>query len=280
MKSPSKREALMRTQKIFALILIAALCSISAAPQTPSPSLTDQLAAVTARGRLLAEYDAAAWHSTDAVLATRPPQNVVGGYVAQKTEKGWIVTYGKLSANRDRYLIAYEATQGAMPEQFDVKKLDPPREDTGYYLKAALALSTAGADFHGENRPYNASVLPADAGQFYVFIMPAQTVDGVYPFGGDVRYLVSADGLKIIEKVQFHKSILEFDFRNASIKMESGYHTDIFSDIPVDTDVFFVLSRKPLVPDVVIARGHVFTIQTDGSIVEGNPNNFQTTPKK
>jgi hypothetical protein len=266
-KLASWREATMRTLKLFMLIVIAALCSLSVAPQTPTPALADQLAAITARGRLLAEYDVAAWHSTDAVLATRPPQNAVGGYVAQKTEKDWVVVYGKLSTNRDRYLVAYEATQGATPKQFDVKKLDPPREDTGYFWKAALALSTAGADFHGENRPYNASVLPADAGQFYVYIMPAQTVDGVYPFGGDVRYLISADGLKIIEKFQMHKTILEFDYRKQPNQTVGGVHSDILTDIPVDTDVFLVLSRKPLIPEYVSARGHNFEIRTDGTIV-------------
>jgi hypothetical protein len=270
----------MRILKLLTFFLIAALCSLPVAPQTQVASIANQLAAVTARGRLLAEYDVAAWHSTDAVLATKPAQDAVGGYVAQKTEKGWVVAYGKLSANRDRYLVAYEATQGATPADFDVKKLDPPREDTGYYWKAALALSLARVDFHGENRPYNASVLPADAGQFCVYVVPAQTVDGLYPFGGDVRYLVSADGLKIIEKVQLHKTILESDLRDLTIKRESGYHTDIFTEIPVDTDVFLVLSRKPLIPEVVVARGHIFTILTDGSIIEGNPNNFPTTPKK
>jgi hypothetical protein len=274
----------MRTLRLLTVIFVVGLCAISVAPQSPAPaanpSLADQLAAVTTRGRMLAEYDVAAWHSTDAVQDTKPSEGAVEGYVAQKTDKGWVVAYGKLSANRDRYLIAYEATQGSSPEKFEVKKLEPPREDTGFYWKAALALDTAHKDFHGENRPYNFSVLPADAGQFYVYAFPGQTQEKVYPFGGDVRYLISDDGFKIVEKVQFHKSILEFDFRDSKITTTSAYHTDIFSDIPVDTDVFFVLSKKPLVPDVVVARGHVFTIQTDGSIITGNPNNFPASSKK
>jgi len=253
--------------KSLTVLFAVGFCALSVAPQTVAPSLTDQLSAVTARGRLLAEYDIASWHSTDAVQASHPVESDVEGYVAQKTDKGWVVDYGKLSENRDRFLIAYEATQAGAADKFDVNKISPPREDTGFCWKAALARETARKDFHGENRPYNFSVLPADSGQFYVYIFPAQTVDKVYPFGGDVRYLVSPDGLNITEKVQLHKTILELDYRNPKIKVAGGYHTDIFSDIPVDTDVFFVLIRKPLMPEFVGARGHSFQIKIDGTIV-------------
>lgn len=235
-------------------------------PQSVTPSLADQLAGVTARGRLLAEYDSAAWHSADAFRATHPAEDDVEGYVAQKTDKGWIVVYGKLAQNRERYLIAYKATQGDAPEKFDVKKLDSPLDDTGFYWKAALALETVHKDFHGEKRPYNFSVLTTDSGQFYVYVLPAQTVEKVCPFGGDVRYFISADGLDIIDRIQLHKTILEFDYRNPKMKVLGGFHTDTLSDIPVETDVFLVLTRRPLMPEFVAARGHSFQVKVDGTI--------------
>jgi hypothetical protein len=258
----------MRRLKLLSVIFISCISASIVAGQSEPPSLSDKLAAVTARGRMLAEYDFAAWHSTDALQATKPPEGLFNGYVARKTDKGWIVAYGKLSENRDHYLIAYELAQGSAPDQFEVKKMDPPREDSGFFWKAALAMDVARKDFHGEKRPYNVSVIPIDTRQFYVYVLPAQTVDKVYAFGGDVRYLISADGLQIVAKTQFHKAILEFDYRKAKPnQLAGGMHTDIFSDIPVDTDVFLVLSRKPTVPEFVGAGGKVFQINVDGTII-------------
>ena len=55
-------------------------------------------------------------------------------------------------------------------------------------------MDTALKDFQGEKRPHNASVLPAESQQIYVYIVPAQTVKEIYPLGGNVRYLISPDG--------------------------------------------------------------------------------------
>ena len=134
-----------------------------------------ELAAITARGRMLAEYDVAAWHATDALRDAlkaddKPPH---GNYVAKKTDGGWVVVFGKVNDGGDKYLVFYEATQGATPVDFTVKKYDPPREDSKFYLFASRALSIAMKDFERPNRPYNTYVLPTEAGQLYVYLLPA-----------------------------------------------------------------------------------------------------------
>ena len=53
-----------------------------------------ELAAITERGRLLAEYDAAAAVATDAVLPTHPKEGAFNRYIAHKTETGWVVDFG------------------------------------------------------------------------------------------------------------------------------------------------------------------------------------------
>jgi hypothetical protein len=77
-----------------------------------------------------------------------------------------------------------------------------------------------------------------------VYILPAQTTADVYPLGGDTRYLLSADGSKIIETRQLHKTILEIKNAPSDTKKVAGYHTHILTDIPEDTDVFHVLIPK------------------------------------
>jgi hypothetical protein len=189
-------------------------------------------------------------------------------YIAQKGDSGWVVAFGRYSDKGDQFLVVYEATQGANQE-FTVTQQDPPREDTGFYFCAAKALDTAFGDFQGEKRPYVSAVLPAESNQMYVYILPAQTSAGVYPLGGDVRYLVSSDGSKIVEKRQLHKSILELGPGATPPKGEqiAGFHTHVLSDVPEDTDVAYVLTRRPSVPEFIGGKGTVYEVLEDGTIV-------------
>ncbi len=249
---------------IFFLLLLFSVPSVFA--QRQKPALQTELDEITARGTMLYEYDVAAWHSTDAVLALSPPENSITVYVARKTDKGWIAVYGRLNEKRDKYLIAYEAVQGAKPEEFKVTKIDKPKEDTGFYLNAAKALETAKADFKGTNRPYNFAVLPTKSNEFFVYILPAQTESNVFPLGGDTRYTISKDGAKILEKHQMHVSIIEFAVPPDAKKIETGYHTAILDDAPEDSDVFHVLTRSPKISELVVTKKFVYQIAPDGRI--------------
>jgi hypothetical protein len=40
----------------------------------------------------------------------------------------------------------------------------------------------------------------------------------------------------------------------------------VITDAPEDTDVFYVLTRRPLTPESVAAGKHVYFIETDGTI--------------
>jgi hypothetical protein len=226
---------------------------------------------VTARGRALYEYDQAAWHATDAVQATHPIAQSIGRYIARKSEMGWRVAFGHLNDSRDKFLVAYEATQGATAQEFTVKKCDPPLEDDSSYLAAATAIDTALHDFQGERRPYNVAVLPAPSEQLYVYVIPAQTKTGIYPLGGDVRYLVTRDGSTIVDKRQLHKSIIETSPTSVpkGAKPVAGVHSHVLSDVPEDTDVFHVLTRQPPQPEIIATKNRkLYEITTDGTIHE------------
>jgi len=234
--------------------------------QKGKPAAPD-LAAITARGRLLAEYDVASSYSTDAVKAMNPDEGSVSRYVARKTGAKWTVAYGRFSVGGSKFLIVYEAKQGDTPEKFTVEKHDPPIEDSGFFLFAARSIEVATRDFQRENREYNISVLPAESNQIYVYVVPAQMTEGIYPLGGDVRYLMSSDGLNILQKRQLHKSILDAKVdSSAAKKPEPGHHTDEMGDTPEDTDVFYVLWRKPSFPEYVKAGEKNYLINVDGTI--------------
>jgi len=232
--------------------------------KVPSPS---DLKAITARGRMLYEYDVAAWHATDVVQDLKPENGSTRYYIAKKSDAGWVVVFGRLNDAHDKFLTLYQATQGTRPEFFTAKKFDPPLESTDFYFCAAIAFDSALKDLGPVSRPYNAYAIPSESGQLYVYLLPAQTKNDVYPLGGDVRYTFKADGSGLLEKRQMHKTILEL---NSKAKTVAGYHIHVLSLSPEDSDVFYVLTRKPSIPEYVgMLDKKTYVIQTDGTILLG-----------
>jgi hypothetical protein len=260
--------AATQTRVVAAVVFVVAISACAAGKKKQSdPIMPD----VTARGRALYEYDQAAWHATDAVQAMHPRPQSVGRYIARKSDAAWTVMFGHLNEQRDEFLIAYEASQGATPQDFTVKPYEPPQVDKGFYLGAAKAIDTTLRDFRGEKRPYNVAILTAPSNQFYVYVVPAQTTEGVYPLGGDARYLITADGGTIVEKRQLHKTIIENRGElPAGATTKATFHTHILSEVPEDTDVFFVLARKPPMSEFIGTRNKkLYEIGPDGTIREG-----------
>ncbi len=222
---------------------------------------------ITERGILLNEYDQAAWHASDAVQTANPKTIEGQRYIAKRENGKWIVAFGKLNADKSLFRIYYEAAQRTKPREFSVSADTADRADNGFFLFAARAIELALQDFRGEKRPYNVAVLPAPQDQLFVYVYPAQTNPRIYPLGGDVRYLFSADGTKILEKRQLHKSILESGPPNdKGKKVVAGFHAHVLSDVPEDTDVFHVLTQDPPVPEMIGTPHFLFKILPDGTI--------------
>lgn len=223
------------------------------------------LAAVTARGRAMYEYDQCAWHGTDAIFAMHPDMTDAARYLCLKTQAGWDLVFPKWNATHDRLLVAYEAKEGSTQADYTAVKYDPPREAPENLIATERALELAISDFGSVKRPYNTAVLPAGDGNLYVYLYPSQTTDDVWPLGGDVRYTISADGKRILEKRQLHKAILDMRV-DPKLHMVSGVHIHVLSDVPEDTDILYVLTRKPSMPEFIGAGKRMFSVQTDGSI--------------
>jgi hypothetical protein len=261
-----------KSARAASLLVTLGLAIAGVKAQTVTAPSTAELAEITERGRALSEYDQAAWHATDAVQMANPKTTEGQHYVAKKENKRWTVLFGALSGDKSKFLTSYGAEQLAEPKEFRVTKDERAKEETTFYLYAARALEVALADFGRANRPYNSAVLPATGreakdqpGLLYVYLYPAQTKAGIYPLGGDVRYLVSADGLKILNKRQMHKTVLDVAPAKGK-KMVAGYHTHVLSDIPEDTDVLHVLQQDPPVPEKIATADFLYEIGVDGAI--------------
>jgi len=245
---------------LLTVLLAAAVC----AEQDNRPS-DAELIAITERGRALAAYDQAAWHATDAVQTANPKTTEGQHYLARFANERWTVVFGYLDSDKTKFLITYEAAQGNKLQSFNVTHDDPPKEDTGFYLFAARALEIALTDFGRAPRPYRAAVLLAADSQLYVYLYPDQLKAGTYPLGGDVRYLISPDGQKILEKRPLHKTIIEAA-RGKGKKATAGFHTHVLSDVPEDTDVLHVLRQDPPLPEMIGTPNFLYEITADGSV--------------
>lgn len=91
----------------------------------------------------------------------------------------------------------------------------------------------------------------------------------VYPLGGDERYLVSADGNTIVDRRRMHHDVMMFDLTKPdTAKIAAGYHIHVLSEVPEDSDVFFVLTRKPSVPEfIAVDKKMRYQILEDGKIL-------------
>jgi hypothetical protein len=258
-------EDLVKKLAVLSLVIAVLCCCPPVFSQSADPASASELAAISARGRALAEYDAAAWHSSDAVLALNPTKDTVQLYVARKTESGWIAMWGRFNEDKTKFLIAYEAREGTSPTEYKVVQHAPPIEDSDWYLRAAKAHELARADFLNgphEQRSYNESVLPSATGDWIIYFLPAQTENEVLPLGGDVRYGVAADGEAITEKRQMHKTILE----ETLDKPLRGMHTHILSDVPEDSDVFYAMTLNAMQGDWIVTKNYTYKIGADGSV--------------
>jgi len=263
----------LMAQPTMVQVCLAFLPSLLLAQEPPlGTELTDdraRLDSITDRGRQLAAYDVAAWHGTDAVQALHPGATDIRGYLARPGPDGrWEVLFGRPSQNADTFYVTFAATQVHPGDTtFTATAEVPPRPDTGSLAAAARALDTTRKAFGRATRPYNVAVLPAPAGSWWVYFMPAPTQWGVWPLGADVRYRVSADGRSILETRRLHNAILTFKKPPPSQgQLAASVHTHVVTDWPEDTDVFWVLERSPSVPEYIRTETKIFVIATDGGI--------------
>jgi hypothetical protein len=254
----------MKNQLLITLLALA----LDASAQSGCPLSSTQGQEIRDRGTLLAEYDQIAWHGTDAVMALKPPEASISEYIARKTDVGWVMFFGRMSEDSKTYILVYEVRQNSSGK-YEATKLKKERPDTAFFLYARQALATAREEFNKRehpNRPYNFSIIPASDARWFVYAVPAQTDNDVYPLGGDYRFLVSNDGRKVVETRQLHKTILDLKRVPEGTTEAAGYHTHVLSSIPEDTDVFHVLARSPKIPEYIATKDWVFVVSPDKPI--------------
>jgi hypothetical protein len=231
-----------------------------------NPGSKEELDAITDRGKKLFHYDLAAWQATDALKEMNGSDgSKITNYIAKEENGRWMVYFGRLNENKDKFLVVYEASQIGDSLEFKIRENSNPREDDGFLLAGKKAIETAKIDFGHRARTYNISVFPASSGCMYVYFLVAQKDPKSFPLGGDVRYLISPDGSRILEKRIMHLAVSEYKVPDSG-KVQNSFHTAVMDDIPEDSDVFHVLMRRPAIDELVLTTNYAYVIKCDGTI--------------
>src|SRR5437867_149019 len=255
------------------LLVGATVACTTPRPTTPAPATAGDkfsvpsdtlIAGIEERGRFLADYDQAAWHATDAFMALKPELNTGNTMLARRRPDGrWTVLFARLNAAADTLYVLYEALPTERPDSFVMLAHHPAIPRTGDERLAAAALHAAMADFGTPERTYNSYVLPRPDRAVWVYFLPAQTEATFFPHGADVRYLIAADGRRILDKHPMHRALLNLALPADAV---TGIHTVLVDDVPQDSDVFLVLARHPRRPELIATAHYNYEIAIDGSI--------------
>src|SRR5688572_3643699 len=111
-------------------------------PDSAPPSV-DSLAAISRRGRAIAEVDHIVWLASGAIAASYLPVDGIRLLIPRRTDNGWEVADGTLSDDGSTYMISRLATPGIQPDVWASSLFDPVLPDTGYFARAARAIESS-----------------------------------------------------------------------------------------------------------------------------------------
>lgn len=245
------------------------------------PVNDSDLRSIETLGRELFDYDQACWIASDSVMASNPDQSMMETFAAYEENNLWKVGFGKVTRNADAFLLAYEAVYDPQTRQCKVTSYRTPLMDTGFYLKAVKALEKMFEVVSAANPPYNFAVLPKGPDSLYLYFYPAQTSYNTYRFGGDTRYTYSIEKNTILDTLKLHNSILNMPYvKDKTQDIKATISTAIATDMPAETDILYVLSRKFPAEHNVIAQDWVFVISPEGKIAKYPADKFKELKPK
>ena len=176
------------------------------APEGPAAassarSIEQRIADAASRGRLIHEFDRAAWVSSDALMAAGPKdqRSGVGGYVVEASEAQSLrVTYYRGSAAAAQAFFVADVRGGKVVRK---ELLATPISLSPDQAVLARAREVAGVRARERSykpctpAPFNTVVVPSrQGGPVAVYLLSAQKDAGTYPMGGNYRVIVAPDG--------------------------------------------------------------------------------------
>lgn len=221
-------------------------------------------------GRALYEYDQAAAKATDALMDLHPEQSRLGMFIAWRTDTGWKVGFGHLDPEGTAFLLAYEAGIGPDGETWRVETFPEPVRRTGFYRQAARAWQAVKPRVKTDFAPLNVAMLPGDGESIYVYVYPGQTTFDHYRLGGDTRYTCDLKRNTVTETRRLHRDVLLMPYavKSDEDKVDITSTTAVVTNVPVETDILYVLSRRFSAQHVVLTKQWTYILTPKGRIAK------------
>lgn len=252
-------------------LTLGALAPIAAAEVTEAEKAAN--AEAMALGKLIYQYDQAAWHSTDALRGAINPADYpdLGGWVVEPHgENRLLVTYfGQREGPRYalfRYVVEGSTVVegGPVPKGTDsalsplANRLVDARDAAAKrFTEEGLSLCT--------NSNANSVVLPPDSGgRIRVYLMSPSVTAGVFPLGGHYRFDIDEAG-KVVSWRPFLKSCVMLDSRpDETMKKKAFFVVSHLLD-PQPTEIhYFVRYNVPIDMGIVMTNQDIWMLGTDG----------------
>lgn len=208
-----------------------------------------QIKASLTLGEALYNYDQAAWHTTDTMLADLPDPASTGlrGWVVTPADNGWLVTYWK--PDGDGFSGVYSAVwtgkdviERKLLEGADTNLTDGQVE----LIRAGRATDPATLE-RCIAKPFNTVIMPSGKadGSIYVYYLTPQTSLDSVPLGGHFRFEVL--GGKVVGERRFAKSCISLPIKHdvdGKGKLASLVITHLLDPVPTDVHVFSTYATK------------------------------------
>jgi hypothetical protein len=236
----------------IAIALVGGVSKVTAQENTPSivePITSAAIAQVIKQGKMLYDYDQAAWHSTDALLEQAAPETLpLAGRIVIPVEGGLQAIYfGKKESGRfaiftalwnGKKLVdpvfskgnngpALSADANAFADVYDLLNSDVIKQDTLWFCNKAQP---------------NIVILPGDGvGEFSLYYMTPQVDLKSYPMGGHHRIDIK-NGVVTANR-SFTKGCINLDVDKKD-KPVGFFITHLLDPIPTEIHVFSAIASN------------------------------------
>jgi hypothetical protein len=230
-------------------------------PGVPA-TMRQELDATTARGREIARYEVAAAAATDTLLASNPDKSQMGMFIAIGQGDNWTVYFGRLSADRQAFDVAYAFAC--------VKdRCAPTAAKTGAELADfARAIDKGQGAIEPKTDRYNVNVFREPDRSITLYFTPGNTDPNVLLTGGDYKVSLTTDGETVTGSKPLHMSILKNPAKLPDGATPVGsIANNILSEQPNETDVAATLLYPLFGEHIILCNNWMFRIEKDGHIV-------------
>jgi hypothetical protein len=243
--------------------------------------LGERLAWATARGQEIHRHDMLGWWATDILLDELDSERLDPAHLDQM--RGWVVEADGQFGGEVHFLVERGGElrraltvrcDGSGPHGCALEVLAPTALSEAQAARVrALMTARAHPAFEPTSPNYNHVVLPAEDSRWWVYFIAATTEPELLMLGRHYRFLVSADGERVLESRAFSKTAIVIDPRtkpDGDGELTGVVVSHLLDDIPTEMHVWAALNYGIAI-GVAAADRSLWTVDAYGAITPVDP---------